>query len=100
VEHLVGLVIGVIVGLFSLLVAAIAAIEHAARVALGEVGVTGEIQTALLALLLLGLIVVSLRLFGRLFGVLIGVVLVLALLHAVIAPHSSGGLASRPSVSM
>ncbi|AQS87630.1 hypothetical protein AA101099_2726 [Neoasaia chiangmaiensis NBRC 101099] len=91
-QHLYNLIVGLIVGLFSLIVAAIAVIEHGARVALMRIGIGGEAQTALLALLLLALIVVALRLFGRLFGVLIAILLVLVLLHALFAPGMSGTL--------
>ncbi|GAN53573.1 hypothetical protein [Tanticharoenia sakaeratensis] len=98
-EHIEAFLISLIAGLFSLILAAIVAIEHAARGVLAGVGITGSVQTALLALLLLGLIIVALRLFGRLFGALIAIVLLIVLAHAVVTPHRADVSASQ-SVTM
>ncbi|AOX17416.1 hypothetical protein [Kozakia baliensis] len=91
-QHLYGLLVGLIVGLFSLIVSVIVVIEHAAREGLERLGIGGQVQTALLALLLLGLIALAFRWFGKLFGILIGVFLLLVLLHSLFA--SGGGSVS------
>jgi hypothetical protein len=76
----------ILIALFGLIVAAIAMVEHGARVALSTVGIHGQVQTALLALLLLALIVLAFRCFGHVFGLLVAVILVLVLLHALLTP--------------
>ncbi|WP_025840949.1 hypothetical protein [Asaia platycodi] len=86
VQNAISVVVGLILGLFTLIVSVIAVIEEAARKALVALGIPHQVQTALLALLLLLLVVVSFRLFGRLFGVLIAIVLFALLLHALFAP--------------
>jgi len=86
VQNAISVVVGLILGLFTLIVSVIAVIEEAARKALVGLGIPHQVQTALLALLLLLLVVVSFRLFGRLFGVLIAIVLFALLLHALFAP--------------
>ena len=90
-EHALNLVLGLAVGLFDLIVAAIATIEGFCRHLLAGIGITGELQTVLLVILAVLLIVTAFRLFGRLFAVLIAIVLLLMLLHALIGgAHSSG----------
>ncbi|WP_232227911.1 hypothetical protein [Asaia astilbis] len=73
--------------MFTLIISVIAAIEEAGRRGLVALGVPHQVQTALLALLLLVLVVLSFRLFGRLFGVLIAAVLLALLFHALFAPE-------------
>ncbi|CAI9120147.1 hypothetical protein [Brytella acorum] len=85
-EHLFNVLVGLLVGLFSLIVASIASIEYVAREALQRIGIGGQAQTALLALLLLALVVLALRIFGRFFGIMIAVLLVIVLIHALAAP--------------
>ncbi|WP_332348889.1 MULTISPECIES: hypothetical protein [Asaia] len=89
IQNAISVVVGLILGLFTLIVSVIAVIEEAARRGLVALGIPHQVQTALLALLLLLLVVGSFRLFGRLFGVLIGVVLVALLLHALFAPETT-----------
>ena len=86
-EHAAGLVLGLIATLAALVIAAIAWIEHFARSLLGGIGITGELQSALLIILFVVLAIAALRLFGRLFIVLILVFLVLWLLHAAVPHH-------------
>ncbi|WP_025885411.1 hypothetical protein [Asaia prunellae] len=86
VQNAISVVMGLILGLFTLIISVIALIEASARKALVALGIPQQIQGALLALLLLVLIVASFRLFGRLFGVLIAIVLVAFLLQALFVP--------------
>ena len=69
------------VELFDLLVTGIAVIEHGARGALSQIGVTGPPQTVILVSLAIALVIAAFRLFGRVFAMLIGLVLLLILLH-------------------
>ena len=80
----IAVVTGLLVGLFGLILAAVAAIENLAREILASVGIRGELQTALLIILLVSLAIGAFRLFGGVFAVLIGVVLTLILLHALL----------------
>lgn len=91
-EHALNLVLGLALGLFNLIVAAIGAIEGFCRHLLAGVGITGELQTVLLVILLVLLIVAAFQLFGRLFAVLIALVLLLMLVHALVAGGHPTGL--------
>ncbi len=88
-QHAINVVLGLLVGLFDLIVAAIAVIEHTARQALGRIGIGGPPQTVILVLLAIALIVAAFRVFGRVFAVLIAVVLLLILLHALLGGSST-----------
>jgi hypothetical protein len=81
----IALVTSLLLGLFGVIVAAIAMIEHVARQILASMGIHGELQTALLVILLVGLIIGAFRVFGGAFSILICVVLILILLHALLA---------------
>ncbi|GBR00903.1 hypothetical protein GLI01_16170 [Gluconacetobacter liquefaciens] len=83
-ERAIAIVTGLLVGLFSLILTAVAAIENLAREILASGGIRGEFQTALLIVLLVTLAIGAFRLFGGVFAVLIGVVLMLILLHALL----------------
>lgn len=83
-EGIIAVVTGLLLGLFGLILTTVAAIEHLAREVLAGMGITGELQTALLVILLASLAIGAFRLFGGVFAVLIGVVLVLILLHALL----------------
>jgi hypothetical protein len=89
-EHFLGLLLGAIAWLFGLIAAAIGVIEGLARHALASLGVTGELQTAVLLILLVLLIVAAFRVFGRLFAVLIALVLLVVLLHALLGSQAAG----------
>ena len=80
-DHALTIVLGLLVQLFDLVVAAIAFIEGGARHLLSRVGITGPLLGALLLVLAVLLVVAALRVFGRLFAVLLLIVLVLLLLH-------------------
>ncbi len=84
-DHALTVLIGLLVQLFDLVVAAIAFIEGAARHLLSQVGITGPLQGALLIVLGVLLVLAALRLFGRVFAVLLLIVLVLLLLHGLVA---------------
>ena len=83
-DHALNVVLGLLVRLFELVVAAIAVIEGAARHLLSQVGITGPLQGVLLIVLGVLLVLAALRLFGRVFAVLLLVVLVLLLLHGLV----------------
>lgn len=82
--HASNVVLGLIVALFDLILAAIAAIEHALRDALAHAGIAGSAQTAVLAIVFVLLAVLALRLFGRVFALLIVVLLLLLLIGAIV----------------
>ncbi|MBB2202346.1 hypothetical protein [Gluconacetobacter tumulisoli] len=84
-DHAIAIVTGFLLGLFGLIVSAIAVIEHFARQILASVGIVGELQTALLVILLAALIVGAFRMFGGVFAVLISAILILLLVHALFA---------------
>ncbi len=88
-QHALRVILDLLVGLFDLLVTAIAVIEQFVRQALGRIGVDGPPQTVILVLLLIALIIAAFRLFGRIFAVLIGVALLLVLLHALLSGTST-----------
>lgn len=95
-QNITAVVFGFVFGLFTLIISVIALIEGYVRSVLDRIGIPDQIQTALLALLLLALVVVSFRLFGKLFGVLIAIGLVALLLHALFAPPLENGGARIP----
>ncbi len=80
-DHALTVVLGLLVQLFDLVVAAIAFIEGGARHLLQRVGITGPLQGVLLIVLAVLLVAAALRVFGRLFAVLLLIVLLLLLLH-------------------
>ncbi|GBQ79613.1 hypothetical protein AA13595_0078 [Gluconacetobacter johannae DSM 13595] len=84
-DHAIAIITGFLLGLFGLIVSAIAVIEQFVRTILASVGIVGELQTALLVILLAGLIVGAFRMFGGIFAVLICTILILMLAHAVFA---------------
>ncbi len=86
-QHAIHVILSLVVGLFDLVAAAIAAIEHSARQGLGRIGINGAPQTVILVLLLIALIIAAFRLFGRVFAVLIALALLLILLHALLNNH-------------
>ena len=83
-QHAIDVILALLVGLFDLVVTAIAVIEHGARTALTRIGISGPPQTAILVLLAVALILAAFRLFGRVFALLIALVLLLILLHALL----------------
>lgn len=84
-DHALNVVLGLLVWLFELVLAAIGFIEGGARHLLSQAGITGPLQGALLIVLAVLLVVAALRVFGRVFAVLLLIVLVLLLLHGLVA---------------
>ena len=84
-DHVLNVVLGLLIGLFDLVVAAMAFIEGGARHLLSQAGITGPLRGALLIVLAVLLVVAALRVFGRVFAVLLLVVLALLLLHGLVA---------------
>ena len=70
-DHALNVVLGLLIGLFDLVVAAMAFIESGARHLLSQAGITGPLQGALLIVLAVLLVVAALRVFGRVFAVLL-----------------------------
>ena len=91
-QHAITVILALLVGLFDLVVTAIAVIEHYARVALARIGIAGPPQTVILVLLAIALIIAAFRLFGRVFAVLIALVLLLILLHALLGGQGAVSL--------
>lgn len=89
IQNAIAVVLGLIMGLFTLIVSVIAFVEEGARRGLQALGVPHQVQTALLAMLLLLLVVAAFRLFGRLFGILIAIVLLALLMHALFVPEAA-----------
>jgi hypothetical protein len=80
--------VGFILTLLGLIVAAVTFVELAVRSALGSMGIQGPIQTILLLLLFVALIGLALRIFGRLLAVLLTAAFLVYLLHALLGiPH-------------
>ena len=79
-QHATDVVTGLILTLFDLIVAGIAAIEGALRHVLIQMGIGHEAQTLVLLALAVVLIVAAIRVFGGIFAILISVVLVLLIL--------------------
>ena len=79
-QHATDVVTGLILTLFDLIVAGIAAIEGALRHVLIQMGIGHEGQTLVLLALAVVLIVAAIRVFGGIFAILISVVLVLLIL--------------------
>lgn len=84
-QHAIDLVLKLLIGLFDVIVAAIAVIEGGARRLLAELGIHGAPQTVILVVLLVLLIVAAFRVFGRLLALLLAIVLLLIVLHALFA---------------
>jgi thiol:disulfide interchange protein len=73
-----------ILGLFYVIMAAIAWIEGFLRGLMTRAGVGEDLQKPVLVVVAALLILVALRLFGRVFGVLIAIFLLLLLLHTLL----------------
>jgi hypothetical protein len=85
VERAINFLLALILGLFGLIVTAIAAIEDFLRGLLTEAGISGQVQSIVLIVTAVLFILAALRLFGGIFGVLITVVLILLVVH-ILAP--------------
>ena len=90
-QHAIDLLLSLITGLFGLIVAGIAAIEHVLRDALMPMGIGRDGQNVILLVVAVVLIVGAIRLFGGIFAILITVVLVLLMLHILLPALGAHG---------
>ena len=90
-QHAIDLLLSLIAGLFGLIVAGIAAVEHGLREALAPMGIGAEGQNIILLAVAVLLIVGAIRLFGGIFAILITVVLVLLMLHILLPSLGAHG---------
>ena len=81
----INFLLALILGLFGLIVTAIATIESFLRGLLTEAGISGQVQSIVLVVTAILLMLAALRLFGGIFGVLITIVLILLVVH-ILAP--------------
>jgi hypothetical protein len=84
VERAINFLLALILGLFGLIITAIAMIEDFLRRMLTEAGVSGQVQSIVLIVTAVLLILAALRLFGGIFGVLITIVLILLVVHILV----------------
>jgi hypothetical protein len=84
VEQAINFLLALILGLFGLIITAIATIEDFLRGLLTAAGISGQVQTVVLIVTAVLLIVAALRLFGGIFGALITIVLVLLMMHILV----------------
>jgi hypothetical protein len=85
VDQAINFLLALILGLFGLIVTAIATTEGFLRDLLAEAGIGGQVQSIVLVVTAILLMLAALRLFGGVFGVLITVVLILLVAH-ILAP--------------
>ena len=85
-----------ILGLFSLIMAAVAAVQDFLRGLMTQLGIPGNLQKIVLIVVAVLLLVAAVRVFGRVFGVLIAIFLVLFLLQMLV-PSLSGSAALHPT---
>lgn len=88
-QHAIDLTVGLILGLFHVIVTAIASIEGILRATLIPLGIGPAGQNIVLLVVALALIVGAIRFFGGIFTILVTVVLVLLMLH-VLMPALGG----------
>lgn len=83
-DRAINFLLALILGLFGLIIAAIATIEDFLRRLLTEAGISGEVQGIVLIVTAVLLILAALRLFGGVLGVLITIVLILLVVHILV----------------
>ena len=81
VEQAINFLLALVLGLFGLIVTAIATIENSLRGLLTEAGISGQVQGIVLVVTAVLIILAALRLFGGIFGVLITILLILLVVH-------------------
>ena len=94
-QHAIDVVVSLIAGLFGLIVAGIAAVEHVLREALIPTGIGRDGQNLVLLAVAVLLIIAAIRLFGGIFAVLISIVLVLLILHVLLPGLGVRGLGAH-----
>ena len=80
-EQAINFLLALVLGLFGLIVTAIATIENSLRGLLTEAGISGQVQGIVLVVTAVLIILAALRLFGGIFGVLITILLILLVVH-------------------
>jgi hypothetical protein len=85
VDQAINFLLALILGLFGLIITAIATTEGFLRGLLTEAGISGQVQSIVLVVTAILLMLAALRLFGGIFGVLITIVLILLVVH-ILAP--------------
>ena len=83
-DQVINLLLALILGLFGLIITAIATIEDFLRGLLTEAGISGQVQGIVLIVTAVLLILAALRLFGGILGVLITIVLILLVVHILV----------------
>ncbi len=83
-DQAINFLLTLILGLFGLIITAIATIEDFLRGLLTEAGISGQVQSIVLIVTAVLLILAALRLFGGIFGVLITIVLILLVVHILV----------------
>jgi drug/metabolite transporter superfamily protein YnfA len=91
VDKALNFVLGLIIGLFGLIMAAIALIEGFLRNLMTQLGLSAQLQSAVLIVVAILLILAAVRSFGRLFGALITIFLILAVVHVLLPGLHGGG---------
>ncbi len=92
-QNAIDLVLGLILGLFHVILTAIASIERVLRATLIPMGIGVEGQNIVLLVVALVLIIGAIRFLGGIFAILITIVLVLLALHVLlpaIGMHGAG----------
>ena len=84
-DQAINFLLALILGLFGLIVTAIATTEGFLRGLLTEAGIGGQVQSIVLVVTAILLMLAALRLFGGIFGLLITLVLILLVAH-ILAP--------------
>jgi hypothetical protein len=83
-QHAIDLLLALILGLFHVIIAGIAATEGVLRTALVTMRIGTEGQNIVLLVVLVALIIGAIRFFGGIFAILITIVLVLMILHVLL----------------
>ncbi len=91
-QHAIDLVLNLILTLFHLIVAAIAAVEAVLRDALAPTGIGTTGENIVLLVVAAALIIGAVRLFGGIFALLISIVLILLILHILVPGLRLDGL--------
>ncbi|POF63879.1 hypothetical protein CFR73_07730 [Novacetimonas maltaceti] len=88
--HALNLLGNMLFGLIGLVIAGIVMVEGFMAAMLDTIGIHGQVQRAVLTLVLVALIVAAFRAFGRAFGLLAAVFLTLLLLQALFGDPADG----------
>lgn len=89
-NHALNLLGNMLFGLIGLVIAGIVMVEGFMAAMLDTIGIHGQVQRAVLTLVLVALIIAAFRVFGRAFGLLAAVFLTLLLLQALFGDPADG----------